>query len=84
MEDELMKKLRSFLVNPHGPEAADRIEAQAAQIAELVYWLEDAMNFHPEAHKRPVIEACIAKAKAVQPKLNLAGIHGQHENLGDF
>jgi hypothetical protein len=50
----------------HFDHMAMQISEQAALIAELVYWLEDAMNFHPEAHKRPVIEACIAKARAVR------------------
>jgi uncharacterized pyridoxal phosphate-containing UPF0001 family protein len=67
-------------------EAADRIEAQAALIKELVEALEHQLAYDTMGTSDDYGNAVrlIAKAKAVQPKLNLAGIHGQHENLGDF
>jgi hypothetical protein len=80
-------------------DAAGRIEDQAALIKELVEELDAVRIIAAQAHRNYgnigkettfllIIEeraaAALAKAKAVQPKIDLAGIHGQHENLGDF
>lgn len=58
--DDLLKSLRakwcgyhgldeSHLVNPDGPEAADRIEAQAAEIERLREALEQITDIEPDA-----------------------------------
>jgi hypothetical protein len=75
-------------------EAVNAYDAQAALIAELVEELDAVRIIAAQAHRNYgnigkettfllIIEeraaAALAKAKAVQPKIDLAGIHGQHE-----
>jgi hypothetical protein len=68
MTDELVKRLRECspyglgLIDVQREEAADRIEAQAALIKELVEALDGATDLNWE-----LINRLLAKAKAVQP-----------------